>query len=120
MCAELRINKITIESTLKQVEEQLNDNKELPSNVKSLFKMLVLIIKVLVARSPKKKTPRDKPKEILAKELLGSAEELTYLEKLEEENGRLKAELEALKIKAVNRESNKSRQQIYKANTCQD
>ncbi len=111
MCAELRINKITIESTLKQVEKQLNDNKELPSNVKALFKMLVLIIKVLVARSPKKKTPRDKgkpkEKEIPTKELLGPAEELTYLEKLEEENGRLKAERDELKIKAVNRESNK-------------
>ncbi len=55
MCAELRISKITIESTLKQVEGQLKDNKELSSNVVSLFKMLVLIIKVLVSRSSKKK-----------------------------------------------------------------
>ncbi|MCP4373284.1 MAG: hypothetical protein GY797_35035 [Deltaproteobacteria bacterium] len=94
----MRINKITIESTLKQVENQLKDNKELPSNVKSLFKMLVLIIQVLVKRAPKKKTPKDKAKpkekEIPIKELLGATQERTKLEELEEENERLKEELE--------------------------
>ncbi len=107
----MRINKITIESTLKQVEDQLKSNKELPPNVKSLFRLLVLIIKTLVNRIPKKRTPKNKEKskeeDILPKVLLGATQERTKLEELIEENERLKAELEALKIKAVNRESNK-------------
>lgn len=111
MCAELRINKITIESTLKQIEGQLKDNKELSSNVVSLFKMLVLIIKVLVSRSSKKKAPKDKERpekeEAPTKELLGATEERAKLEELVKENERLKAELNELKIKDVNRESNK-------------
>lgn len=110
LCTKLRINKTTIESTLKQVEEQLKDNMELPSNVKSLLKMLVLIIKVLVSRAPKRKALKDKEKpneEYASTELLGTSEEFTKHEELEEENKRLKAELEKLKIKAVNRDANK-------------
>ena len=109
----MQISKITIESTLKQVEEQLKDNKELSSNVKSLFKLLVLIIKVLTSRSPKKKSPKDKgtskegKEEASIKELSSTTGEFTNLEELEKENERLKAELEQLKIKAVNRETNK-------------
>ncbi|NOG83878.1 MAG: transposase [Planctomycetes bacterium] len=107
----MRINKTTIESTLKQVEDQLKDNKELPSDVQLLFKLLVLIIKVLVDRIPKKKTPKDKEKpgkeDASIKELLDATGERTKLEKLQEENERLKAELDGLKIQAVNRESNK-------------
>ncbi|NOG82434.1 MAG: IS66 family transposase [Planctomycetes bacterium] len=107
----MRINKTTIESTLKQVEDQLKDNKELPSDVQLLFKLLVLIIKVLVDRIPKKKAPKDKEKpgkeDASIKELLDATGERTKLEKLQEENERLKAELDGLKIQAVNRESNK-------------
>jgi transposase len=113
----LRINKKTIESTLKQVEEQLKDNKELSSNVKSLFRLLVLIIKVLVSRVPKKKAPKDKeekPKrqkdteeESSIKEPSSRTEERAKLHGLEEENAQLKAELEKLKIKEVNKEANK-------------
>ncbi len=93
------------------ISDQLKNNKELSSNVKSLFRLLVLIIKTLVNRVPKKRTPKNKEKskeeEVPPKELLEATQERTKLEELEEENERLKAELEALKIKAVNRESNK-------------
>jgi uncharacterized protein (DUF927 family) len=91
MFAQLRINKITIESTLKQVEDQLNNNKELSSNVKSLFRLLVLIIKTLVNRVLKKRTPKNREKskeeeEVPPKELLGATQERTKLEELEKEN----------------------------------
>ncbi len=88
MRERLKINKITIGLTLEPVEE-------LSVGAKSLFRVLVLIIKALVSCKPKKKAPKrnEEPKE-----------ESTLAE-LEEENAKLKAELE--KIKKVNKETNK-------------
>ncbi|MGR3219625.1 MAG: IS66 family transposase [Candidatus Anammoxibacter sp.] len=111
------INKKTIESTLGQVEAQLKDNKELSLGVKSLFRLLALIIKVLLVRVSAKKEPKSqedsqkRPKntegESSKKEALKIPEERTKLQELEEENAQLKAELEKLKIKEVNKEANK-------------
>ena len=109
------INKNTIETTLGLVEEQLKDNKELSSSVKSLFRLLVLIIKVLLSRIPEKKTPKCKektpgrPKEAEESSIneASNSSGASANQGLEEENAQLKAELEKLKIKEVNKEANK-------------
>ena len=110
------INKITIESALEQVEKEVKDNKELSSSVKSLFSVLVLIIKVLLSREAEKKRSKDKkensklPKEPEEESRITESSNKTEErgnQVLEEENAQLKAELEKLKIKEVNKESNK-------------
>ncbi|MCR4324478.1 MAG: IS66 family transposase [Candidatus Curtissbacteria bacterium] len=96
------IAKNTIDSTLEQVEELLKSDKKLSASAKSLFRVLVLIIRALVRHKPtkpKKKIPKreEEPKE----------ERLEKHLTLEEENERLKAELEKIKIKDVNKNVNK-------------
>ncbi len=96
ICDKLMIAKNTIDSTLEQVEELLKSDKKLSAGTKSLFRVLVLIIRALVRHKPtkpKKKTPKRRKE---SKE-----------EGLEEENTRLKAELEKIKIKEVNKNANK-------------
>jgi transposase len=110
------INQNTIESTLVQVDEQLNNNKELSPRAKALFRLLVLIIKVLLSRVPEKKSPKsskkgpkspeESEKESVIKEPENKPSGSVKLG-LEEENAQLKAELEKLKIKEVNNEANK-------------
>ncbi len=89
--------KKTIDSTLEQVEDLLKSDKDLSEDARSLFRTLVLIVKAQVRHKP------TKPKR--GKELKEERPEghLT----LEEENARLKAELEKIKIKEVNKNANK-------------
>ena len=99
------ILKKTIDSTLEQVEELLKRDKELSASARTLFRALVLIIRALVRHKPtkpKKKTPK-RGKEL--KEL--KEERPEGHSTLEEENARLKAELEKIKIKEVNKNTNK-------------
>ncbi len=96
------ILKKTIDSTLEQVEELLKRDKKLSASARSLFRVLVLIIKALVRHKPtkpKKKTPKR------GKELKEVKPEVSLT--LEEENARLKAELEKIKIKEVNKNANR-------------
>ena len=99
------ITKQTISSTLEQVEGLLKEDEKLSANARALFRVLVLIIKALAGfkpTKPKKKVPKgdEEPKE-------ERPEEQSALAELEEENVRLKAELEKIKIKEVNKEVNK-------------
>lgn len=96
------ISKNTISSTLEQVEVLLKEDSELSANAKSLFRVLILIIKVLVSRKPAKWVA--KSNEGLTGEI---PKEQSRLVELEEENTRLKAELEKAKIKEVNKEVNR-------------
>ena len=96
------ITKKIIDSTLEQVEGLLKSDKELSGSAKSLFRVLVLIIRALVRHKPTKPKKETSNRE---EEPKGERPEdhLT----LEEENARLKAELEELKIKEVNKNVNK-------------
>ncbi len=102
ICDKLMIAKNTIDSTLEQVEELLKSDKKLSASAKSLFRVLVLIIRALVRHKPtkpKKKIPKKR------KEPKGEGPEKHLT--LEEENAKLKAELEGIRIKNVNKEANK-------------
>lgn len=106
------INQNTIESTIARVNNQLKDNKELSSSVKALFRLLLVIIKVLLIRleekKPKRKKEKPKESEKESSKNGGSSEaDTSDPQGLEEENAQLKAELEKLKIKEINKESNK-------------
>jgi transposase len=94
--------KKTISSTLEQVEDLLKKDETLSASARSLFRVLVLIIKTLVSLKPNKRAPK------INKELKEEMpKEQSSLAVLEEENRKLKAELEKIRIKEVNRESNK-------------
>ncbi len=96
------VSKKTISSALGQVRDLLKEDETLSASARSLFGVLVLIIKTLVNLKPDKQALMDK-EELKEKK----PEERSGLAALEEENRKLKAELEMIRIKDVNKEVNK-------------